>query len=1341
MEEDRTGSPSICPNTADPDSRWISFVIFVFSLSLFLISIHSFLPSNLSLFHSFSLFQLDHFSIIYHLIVLPPPDWSLTIHAYLISHRHKRHASGVTSLLHTHTHTLSLSLSISFFHSQLTVKIPSSLAIMNRFRRHKKEKAKDDVVQADKASTTTIISAISSRKDNSNNNNNNNNSNNNNNNNNGNINNTTTTTTKKDDELPPKTPDLDLSNALPPPEDFRTSLIMPKLSARFSMLKDQDNPESMMGKASDDSVLFPKRASRLNLFGHNPSLLSDIDEMSMDGSRPSLGVGRSDSYASGSGDGYGTDDDRSQNGSIMSRARRADGNNLFGGRQKVYKIPAKSRGASPNPESRSAGGGGGGGLGRAVYEHDVTLSAFQRMRLKEKEERVAAEQQYSPALESEDALSSIGSTNRTTYCSTASGPPPTTGRASTAATSIDEQPTTPQSLAPSMASNNNEGLAPKPLVPAMAAERGSAKTRRLYGQGLAQSVQNQQNSTLNRLENLSRQRPGTPELPLNRAYSRSATNLRDRLQALNVAAHPPSRPTSPPLSSESPRPQIVENESKDPPPASGLPPLSPPISEVDEQQPQPLAVALQPEDHGKATALGMFNKPRAAPFDENQFTRRQLQMHQGRNTPPLRRPPSPPRAPQEPAGHSRALSNASYRSRANSGSSHYSESQRGMGTTFFANSSASESGDEGDFPESRRASQEMDIHPAFRSQPPSKPSTPEPHENPNPLPEVRFSDLGDLKPIAENEIAEDADAQNDDPAPQEPDSPTLGPSGLGLSGLVRTHLRRDSDKSIHLPSPGLPPKTSDESPPEPQPVAEGASPDSTISAPSADNDNDHDSQVSSEPRTSSSSSDREVRHSTHRRNASTETQREREEFANELAERRRRVQEKLQGFADDSRPGSRAGSPLPGRQTPDTAPKPGNAFALLKNRNGKHNLFQKQSAFGNSSTPSLALDQNDPWREEDERVPFPSLGSNQLNYSSPNVAAERPSVRSRVAAFTRSNSRDGSESSRSRGASPHSMTGFRPRRDRSRSDASIRSKSRRRDDLETVDEGSVISHEMFQLPSTTYDPRANASAESSARPSTATSEASTTYDRCSSVASGRNRSGSRSGTPSYFDLPPPPQNLPPPPPAAMIGTSPRPSPIAPPYSANATPPLYEITPDPTSPPAPTFAAAASHVVPQRAPGHSGLAKRPVNKTLISEPTLVSSTSNVPTIGLPAGASLNNGMQTPPVPPMNPRRRRQTTTQTILGAFKGDKHDSQASSTEHTPSGSGRGTPDERSAFDEFERRPLSRSRLRKISSEGGSLNAKARQEILTAGPPPPLPYPPPQHPPPGIPANMDGGMF
>lgn len=1202
---------------------------------------------------------------------------------------------------------------------------------MNRLRRHKKEKAaKEELAQSEKAaSSTTIISSITPTKKEK------------------------EPASKKDDGLQTTSPnvsDFDLANALPAPDDFRTSLLMPKLSARFSMLKEQDDPESLLGKASDDSVLFSKRASRLNMFGH-PNQLADIDEMSINSSRPSA-FGQAESN-----DGYGTDDDRSQaGGSMMSRARRAEvGNNLFGGRQKVYKVPARSRGASPSPGPEA----GRSGLGRAVYEHDVTLSAFQRLRLKEKEERAAAEDSAlnSPTFSNEDALSSIGSTNRTTYSSTASGPPPTFGRASTTATSVDGEPITPQSI---------EGSTGKQFP---FPERGAPKPTRRYGQGLAQSVQNQQNLTLNRLESLSRQRPGTPEFPqMNRAFSRSATSLRDRLQRLPLvdAARPSSRPTSPPLSAASPRPQLAESESKDSVPSGygapsgyNAPPLSPPISEV-EEKPVPLAAALQPEDHGKATALGLFNKPRA-PFDEQQFTRRQLQMHQGRSTPPLRRPPSPPRnapppapttLPQERVGRSRGISNASsYRSRPGSASSHYSEASKGMNrTTFFSNSSPSDSGGEED---------EEDIHPAFRSRSrtPSKPSTPpgEPQER-HPLPEVRFSDLGDLKPIAENEIAENADSQNNAQAPQEPDSPTLGPSGLGLSGLVRTHLRQESDKSIQLPSPGLPPKLTDnrdvpeakqdtaDATPTPPPTDEPSS-QSTISAESTTPEELLEESQGRPPNDSSLDDESgDSSNSSHRRNASTETQREREEFANELAERRRKVQEKLQNFADiesrsnsrapsraASRAASRSGSPVR-CGTPDSSSqvKPGNAFALLKSRAGKHHLFQKS---GNSSTQSLVnLDQNDPWREEDEKVPFPSLSTQQLNSSTPQIPGDRPSVRSRVAAFTRGNQDASRESSHSRNASPHSFTGFRARRDRSRSDASCRSKSRlRNDDLGTVDERSVASHETH-LPDSTYDPRANTSVPSSTCPSVEGDE------RSSSRSSGRYRSGSRPETPSYFDLPPPPQHHPPLVPGpnpAMIGNAPRPSPIAP-YSANATPPL-DLTPSPSSPPAPTFAAAAGHVVPQRAPGHTSLQKRPINKLQISEPTLLSSTSNVPTIGLPPGASLTNGMETPPVPPMNPRRRRQTATQTILGALKGEKQDTQASSPSEYAS-SGRGTPaDERSMFE--DERPLSRNRLRKTSSEGGLLSIKARQEIMSGTVPPPMPYPPPSYPPPKVP--FDGGMF
>ena len=52
-----------------------------------------------------------------------------------------------------------------------------------------------------------------------------------------------------------------------------------------------------------------------------------------------------------------------------------------------------------------------------------------------------------------------------------------------------------------------------------------------------------------------------------------------------------------------------------------------------------------------------------------------------------------------------------------------------------------------------------------------------------------------------------------------------------------------------------------------------------------------------------------------------------------------------------------------------------------------------------------------------------------------------------------------------------------------------------------------------------------------------------------------------------------------------------------------------------------------------------LRKKTISKADISEPSLISFTSNVDTVDLPEGASLKNGMdEPPPVPPINPRRR-------------------------------------------------------------------------------------------------------
>ncbi|OAX77520.1 hypothetical protein ACJ72_08181 [Emergomyces africanus] len=164
--------------------------------------------------------------------------------------------------------------------------------------------------------------------------------------------------------------ELDLSTALPSSDDFRTSLLMPNLSARFSMLREQDDPNSKIGKANDDSVLAPKRASRLNVFGQINHPLSDIAEVSsLHGSsaRPSFAIGRG-SYASG--EGYATDDgDFSPGGSVMSRSRPGEGNNLFGGRQKVYKIPVAS--TTPRSGSTSEASGVVGGMGRKAKKRSI----------------------------------------------------------------------------------------------------------------------------------------------------------------------------------------------------------------------------------------------------------------------------------------------------------------------------------------------------------------------------------------------------------------------------------------------------------------------------------------------------------------------------------------------------------------------------------------------------------------------------------------------------------------------------------------------------------------------------------------------------------------------------------------------------------------------------------------------------------------------------------------------------------------------------------------------------------------------------------------------------------
>lgn len=217
-------------------------------------------------------------------------------------------------------------------------------------------------------------------------------------------------------------------------------------------------------------------------------------------------------------------------------------------------------------------------------------------------------------------------------------------------------------------------------------------------------------------------------------------------------------------------------------------------------------------------------------------------------------------------------------------------------------------------------------------------------------------------------------------------------------------------------------------------------------------------------------------------------------------------------------------------------------------------------------------------------------------------------------------------------------------------------------------------------------------------------------ERSASAASGRYRAGSRPPPPlGYFDN----HNL-----AAgqsqTPGASPRPSPMTP-YSAASTTSPYDMSP--ALPIQQNSEIQTNHPYAPR--------KRSVNKGMISEPTFLSSTS---TVSLGLRPEMGSNPESPPIPIMNPRRRRPTVTQTQIGPIGAPMPmDMQPMMP--------RSATDERSHFsdDGDKKQPRQRQRLRKSSSEGGNLNARARQHAMQA-PSPALPSFPRQ-------PRMDGGMI
>jgi hypothetical protein len=1207
---------------------------------------------------------------------------------------------------------------------------------------------------------------------------------------------------KKGKEEPQQKPELDLTNALPPSDDFRTSLLMTGLSARFSMLREQDDPKSKIGKASDDSVLFPKRQSRLMDFGFNPKGLSDIAEVGSINESIKRPYGRANSI-------HSTDDGE---GSIMARGKPAEGNNLFGGRQKVYKIPM-----SASTSMKNITGEGSGALsGRALYEEDLSQSAFQKLRQKEREEKERLESFRFSEDRTDGFNARAGSpppfnynSNRETSSTTSSGPGGP--RSSTAATSVTSQRT------PSLSGHSAPSTPSVPSQPAGGPqEKPVTKPKRLYDNGLDQHLHSQQSTAMHRLDTLSRRGPNRP------AASVSPNSQSPQTQSSDQSSFKPLESTSGTSGGSvrtAPPPNVEAESGLKSPAVENLkqyginPPLSPPVSEAADRS----SPFKQPNDRGKVPGSAPQSRPHL-PYDESKYAQRQLQMHKGREMPPPSKYPPPQMLPPHPP-HPQYMGNSQNMPRNRAHSNAVLPSSRPIGPpqnkhfkprprpealnpiskpvktpspasgTFLMNS-ASESSD--DSPRSseeriskRDAWEQAAAYDEFQPQPPptnfNRPQHPysghpalrhrgpQSHGRPSDGPETggrqRRNTEEAVAPFIE--VSKPVDVKSAQTQKVEPpaDSPTLGPPS-GLSGMIRQHLRSDSaTSSIDEPlAPGLTPFNMHRCGSPPKQVIGSAfshgsqtngfsEPRANTAADSGESASKTLSQVSDTP-----SWEKEI-NAHHSRDGSTETQKERDDFASELAARRKRVQENLRSFAESE---SRSQSPAPAPHSIELgdANYPKNHLNFLKAKPSRGSLVGKPKENGqgqskamkmlglnNSSSSNLPgqgmsrLDENQWDKEEEEMLNSVSKLPKEAQTSSFRQArreaqrererqvlmrhkqgigmesgnesddhTRRPRDRTlpfRQADYSRERHPSAAPNSRSesREAPPvsfrrpaeHSYDGKYsgpssvasnsrpPTRDRSSSDISVNGRQRGHranvDASSTYGTNSIATMGSPSLPPTTAIPPIPT--PSSRPPSSSKSQAFPNYFDSHHV--------SNPGTPSIRE--------------EVASPSLRPSPVAP-YAVNSTPALVH----PTSTVQTSLPASSFEGFQPRAPAPR---KRSVNKSDISEPTLVSSTSRMTTIDLPTQTTA--GGSAPPLPPMDPRRRAASTRNIFGWKGKGGESAASAQTSPALPPHMLNHDDITTTSADEAElMKPKGGRNLRKISSEGGNLNGRTKLVYGTA---------------------------
>ena len=1126
---------------------------------------------------------------------------------------------------------------------------------------------------------------------------------------------------------PQPKPVIDLATVLPSSDDFRTSLILPNLSARFSMLREQDDPTTKVGKASDDSVLFPKRASRLNLFGHEAADLTDIAEVSsLSGSiRPPFATDRSHSFASDD-TGYHTDDNKS---GVMTRPKPGQGNKLFGGRQKIYKIPTSAASAAQidapdaSPIRRQKG------LGKAVYDDDVHLSAFQSWRLKEKENHQGRSSNDTRRSNEDNSSSSQSMYDGKRETSSSITSATFDGFLSTAATSVTSQNASP--LFPPSIGGSSIASKGSPVAP-IGFEKQQPKGKRLYGQGLDQHIHEQQSSALHRLNSIQRSHGlGGPTGGL--VASRSATNLHDRFQKPGNPTGVSSQSGSPsatstafggfdfgPAASQTQVNQRSRSNSRD---HSASRPISPAL-----HTDAALVAALEPNDLGKATASGAFNKPKA-PYSEQQYAQRQMQLQEGRETPPLRsfsrngfygsesfgRLRNDSVASQHSAQSGRSLpfataENSRSASAASGSIEHpFGQEQAEPPSTFLASLSESEN--------------EVGKSSGLQGSPAAGPSPRYEHDDQHPAFQRGLDMVQEDAPPAvtnENTTGGRLNVSDTHPAFRDGrnDSVTVPEAvgGAGLSDLVRGHLRTQSDQSSVYSDAGD--QTTAPTSAESQfvdtsadhynhrtlagaynAVREQLKPDvSTQTSPMALRAKQMLEQAKS-MRNGPAALEKEYnvpppewpeQARGHQRGASTETQKEREDFSNELADRRRQVRDNLKSMVHDE---SRAPSPS-GRRMPDTSPAKSSGFKDAgSSTSSKAMKILGVGSYSPSASKPNGLDNMSPnqanRRPSNDQARGPWAFGSRDPHAKVGPGGAGPSFRDRSIGAERRErffARGGQAASRS---APHLPSAAGPAPDFSRPKMGPRG----------------------QTQQMSYHPAGRARKYSPPRPAI-------TPDR--PLDAGPLAMPPAVGAPAFAAHETPPLD----PPGSSYST------------ASSLASHSPLLPPPSSS---SGSSTASASTPGGAAPVRGSAprKRSISKHDISEPTFVSGTSSVLTVALPPGAALTAGAEprgpadaaVPPVPPINPRRHRLPRLANP-GGFGAPR--SRSGSNASTPlTAQSERAPASAYAFGEPDVRPYTvaadaetatndavraqagdpkpRAGLRKTSSEGGSLAAKARQ--------------------------------